>query len=131
MDAPKITLLKPERTWPEYEAEVRLARVRAKIFMRSWSRESGGYGPDDLLHDIEMTRWLTDWGWRGAKHGSSQHDASARRHLMYKISVIELAVTRLVGTAAPGDGRRSGTPPERRGGLMPTMDESAGCSPEA
>lgn len=82
---------------PDYRANMRTAMAAAKLSMRIWERELGGYKADDLIRNIDMCRWLVE---RIRLEGPTMSELELigmNQQLLMKLSVIELGAIKLLG----------------------------------
>lgn len=84
----------------------REARVGAKLLLRGYERELGGFTVEDLFDRLGFCRWLADEIRTCSPDVSAQERAQLHSNLQERLYVIELALKRLLGiseSASPYD----------------------------
>ena len=75
----------------------REARVGAKLLLRAYERELGGFTVEDLFDRLGFCRWLADEIRVGSPDASAQEISRRHSNLQEKLYVIELALKQLLG----------------------------------
>lgn len=77
----------------------REARVGAKMLLRAYDRECGGFTVEDLFHRLGFCRWLAEEIRASGSDVTACEIAAKHQNLQEKLHVIELALKRLLGIA--------------------------------
>ena len=78
------------------ETESRTAQVHAKLLLRAYDREGGGFTTQDLFNRLGFCRWLADRIRLKGPEMAAWELESDHRNLQEKLFVIELGLQRLL-----------------------------------